>query len=115
MIMIATSLATMMERPIVAALSMMEDENLQADLMAAIAEQRDRSAFVQLFEHFAPRIKAYMRRTYGFYRPHHIERCITLIFKAVGLKPRAWFSGMAAKLACRFVNFKTDHHISAVH
>ncbi len=59
--------------------------------------------------------KAYMQLTYGFYRPHHIERCITLIFKAVGLKPRAWFSGVAAKMACRFLNFKTDQHISAAH
>lgn len=46
-----------------AVLSMTEDEDLQADLMTAVAEKRDRSAFVQLFEHFAPRIKAYMRST----------------------------------------------------
>lgn len=46
----------------IASLSAVEDEHVQADLMAAIAERRDRSAFVQLFEYFAPRIKAYMRR-----------------------------------------------------
>lgn len=62
MIMIATPLATMMERSLMASLSVMEDEHVQADLMAAIAERSDRAAFVKLFEYFAPRIKGYMRR-----------------------------------------------------
>ena len=33
-----------------------------ADLLAAVAERHDRSAFAELFEYFAPRIKGYMRR-----------------------------------------------------
>jgi RNA polymerase sigma-70 factor (ECF subfamily) len=33
-----------------------------ADLLGAVAEQRDRAAFARLFGHFAPRVKAYMRR-----------------------------------------------------
>ena len=33
-----------------------------ADLLAAVAERRDRYAFATLFSHFAPRLKAYMRR-----------------------------------------------------
>ena len=33
-----------------------------ADLIRAIAERGDRSAFSALFEHFAPRVKAYMQR-----------------------------------------------------
>lgn len=32
------------------------------DLMEAIADRRDRMAFANLFDHFAPRVKAYMRR-----------------------------------------------------
>ena len=32
------------------------------DLMEAVAERRDRAAFANLFDHFAPRVKAYMRR-----------------------------------------------------
>jgi RNA polymerase sigma factor (sigma-70 family) len=32
------------------------------DLIATVARDRDRSAFVALFDHFAPRVKAYMRR-----------------------------------------------------
>jgi RNA polymerase sigma factor (sigma-70 family) len=33
-----------------------------ADLLAAVAERQDRGAFATLFAHFAPRLKAYMRR-----------------------------------------------------
>jgi RNA polymerase sigma-70 factor (ECF subfamily) len=32
------------------------------DLMTEVAERRDRAAFVQLFEHFGPRVKAYLIR-----------------------------------------------------
>ncbi len=58
-------------------------------------------------------VRAYMSRAYGFYRPHHVERGIRLIFKAVGLKPHAKLTGWAAKLACIFLNFKADQRISA--
>lgn len=60
-------------------------------------------------------VRAYMARTYGFYRPYHIERAITLIFKAVGLNPHAKITAWAAKAACRFLDFKTDQRISAAH
>jgi DNA-directed RNA polymerase specialized sigma24 family protein len=33
-----------------------------ADLLVAVAEKQDRMAFARLFEHFAPRVKAYVRR-----------------------------------------------------
>ena len=33
-----------------------------ADLVAAIAANRDRQAFIRLFEHFAPRVKSYLMR-----------------------------------------------------
>jgi len=35
-----------------------------AELLAAVAERQDRAAFASLFGHFAPRLKAYIRR-YG--------------------------------------------------
>jgi rubrerythrin len=38
---------------------------------------------------------AYARRAYAVYRPHHIERGIGMVFKAVGLKPNG--------RACRWV------------
>ncbi len=39
-----------------------QDNVALVDLMSAIAETRDREAFARLFDHFAPRVKAYMRR-----------------------------------------------------
>ena len=33
-----------------------------AALVAAVAERRDRDAFAQLFDHFAPRLIAYLQR-----------------------------------------------------
>jgi rubrerythrin len=60
-------------------------------------------------------IRAYMSRAYGFYRPHHVERGITLIFRAVGLNPNAKLAGWAAKLTCYVLNFKADQRISAAH
>lgn len=33
-----------------------------SDLLIAVAETKDRKAFVRLFEHFAPRVKSYLRR-----------------------------------------------------
>lgn len=38
------------------------DDSALADLVAAIAEQRDRQAFAVLFRHFAPKLKAYLMR-----------------------------------------------------
>ena len=32
------------------------------DLLVAVAERKDRAAFVRLFDHFAPRVKSYLRR-----------------------------------------------------
>ncbi len=41
----------------------MLDRNQFADLVAAVAERRDQAAFGRLFDHFAPRINAYLLRT----------------------------------------------------
>ncbi len=60
-------------------------------------------------------VRAYMSRTYGFYRPHHIERGMKLIFKAVGINPHARIAGLVAKLACYFLNFRSSQRISAAH
>lgn len=38
------------------------DRSEAADLIVRIARTQDRSAFVELFEHFAPRVKSYMLR-----------------------------------------------------
>jgi hypothetical protein len=43
--------------------------------------------------------RAYARRTYAVYRPHHVERGIAMIFKAVGLKPYGRLNAVAARVA----------------
>jgi hypothetical protein len=42
---------------------------------------------------------AYARRAYALVRPHHVERAIALIFKAVGLKRNGRLARIAARLA----------------
>mgnify|MGYP002635383972 CR=1 FL=1 len=53
-------------------------------------------------------VQAYMNRAYGFYRPHHIERGITLVFRAVGIKPYNRLSHWIAIAFCRFLNFRAQ-------
>jgi rubrerythrin len=38
-------------------------------------------------------IRAYLSRAYGYYRPPHIERGISMILKAIGLRPNGLLSG----------------------
>jgi hypothetical protein len=44
-------------------------------------------------------VRAYARRAYAFYRPHHIERGMAMLFKAVGLKPNGRLNRVASRLA----------------
>jgi rubrerythrin len=44
-------------------------------------------------------VAAYARRAYAVYRPHHVERGIAMIFKAIGLKPHGRLNLIAARLA----------------
>jgi hypothetical protein len=48
-------------------------------------------------------LAAYMSRAMQFYRFHHIERGVGMIFKAVGLPPRGRVSDIAARLAWQLV------------
>jgi hypothetical protein len=52
-------------------------------------------------------IRAYMSRAYGFYETHHVERAITLIFKAIGFSPHGKITGWLARAACLFLNLRT--------
>ncbi len=49
-----------------------------------------------------PNSRAYARRAYAVYRPHHIERGIAMVMKAIGLSPQgrlhAWLSRFAGWL-----------------
>jgi len=42
----------------------------------------------------------------SFYRFHHIERSMGMVFKAVGLPPRGRLSGVAARLAWQLLRHR---------
>ena len=48
-------------------------------------------------------IRAWMREHYALYRPHHARRSMTMIFKAVGLKPNGWLSRLSSGLAITLI------------
>ncbi len=51
-------------------------------------------------------VRAYARRAYRYYRPGVVERGVTMILKAAGLKPRSWLNRVLTGLACRFMAFR---------
>ena len=51
---------------------------------------------------------AYMSRAYGFYRPKHLDRAVSMIFKACGLKPHTMPYKVATKLAWWQINRKAE-------
>ena len=51
--------------------------------------------------------RAYMKRAYSFYRPHHVARGTAMIFKALGLRPNGRLCSLATKLGCRFVKSRS--------
>ncbi len=59
-------------------------------------------------------LAAYMGRAMGFYRYHHIERGMGMIFKAVGLGPRGRLSDLAARGAWRLMCWRRDRFRQAL-
>jgi rubrerythrin len=51
--------------------------------------------------------RAYAKRAYAYYRPHHVDRGMAMIFKAVGLDPQGKLQRVAATLAWRFIDYRT--------
>ncbi len=47
--------------------------------------------------------RAYSRRAFALYRPHHLERGMAMIFKAAGLKPNGRLGRVATRLAWWFL------------
>jgi hypothetical protein len=43
--------------------------------------------------------REYMRRAYSFYRHHHLERAVGMIFKACGLRPQTPLFRMSQRVA----------------
>jgi hypothetical protein len=55
-------------------------------------------------------VRAYMNRAYGFYRPHHVERGVRLVFKAIGIERNGWLSRWTAFAFCRLMNFRAQRN-----
>src|SRR3546814_21278 len=51
--------------------------------------------------------RAYMSVAYGYYQRHHVERAVTLVLKAVGIRPHGRLASWIARAACAFMNFRT--------
>ena len=48
----------------------------------------------------------YMRRAYGYYRPPHVQRAVSMAFKAAGLKPQGRLARAVASLSYRFMRWR---------
>jgi hypothetical protein len=49
---------------------------------------------------------AYGRRAYSLYRPHHVERGVAMLLKAVGLTPNGRLGRIASRLAWRAIRYR---------
>ena len=50
--------------------------------------------------------RAYARTAYSLYRPHHVERGVAMLLKAVGLTPNGRLSQIAGRLAWEALHFR---------
>jgi hypothetical protein len=58
--------------------------------------------------------QAYGRRAYALYRPHHVERMVAMMLKAVGLTPNGRLAIMAGRLAWQAMRYRTARLTKAV-
>jgi hypothetical protein len=52
--------------------------------------------------------RAYARRAYALYRPHHVERGMAMLLKATGVTPNGRFARVASRLAWRAVRYRAE-------
>jgi rubrerythrin len=50
--------------------------------------------------------RAYARRAYALYRPHHVERGVAMLLKAVGLTPNGRLSLIVSRLAWQAMRYR---------
>lgn len=50
--------------------------------------------------------RAYARRAYALYRPHHVERGVAMLLKAAGLTPNGRLAILASRLAWRTMRYR---------
>lgn len=53
-------------------------------------------------------IRAYMNCAYGFYQPHHVERGVRLVFKAVGIERNGLISRWTARAFCYVMKLRAQ-------
>jgi hypothetical protein len=51
--------------------------------------------------------RAYASRTYRLYRPHHVERSVAMLLKAVGLTPNGRLARLASRLAWQAMHYRS--------
>lgn len=51
-------------------------------------------------------VRAHARQAYGFYRPHHVERGMAMVLKAVGAKPNGRLNRVLAAIAYKFMQYR---------
>ena len=59
-------------------------------------------------------IAAYMGRAMCYYRVHHIERGMAMVFKSVGLQPHGRLAGLATSAAWRLLVWRRDRYRTAL-
>jgi hypothetical protein len=59
-------------------------------------------------------IAGYMGRAMSYYRYHHIERGMGMVFKSIGLEPRGRLSGLAARGAWRLLSWRRERYRTAL-
>ncbi len=57
--------------------------------------------------------RAYARRAYALYRPHHVERGVAMILKAVGLTPNGWLGGTLSRLSWQALRWRAANLMKA--
>jgi len=50
--------------------------------------------------------RAYARRAFALYRPHHVERGVAMLLKAAGLTPNGRLGRLASRLAWRAISYR---------
>lgn len=55
--------------------------------------------------------RAYSQRAFALYRPNHVERAISMIFKAVGFAPHGWPSRTLSRIARTLLQYRARRHM----
>jgi rubrerythrin len=51
-------------------------------------------------------VRDHALRAFAHYRPHHIDRAVAMVLKAVGVTPNGWLGRVLSRLVFRFMQFR---------